>query len=143
MYRNFARHAAGAAAAWLMFCVEGVLAYIGLLVFASVTDADTGGPLAGPLLVLLAAVAGGFVTAAVLLPSVLAAEAARRRRWLLAFGSTAVLLALVALLLTAVTTTTAREAVTGWLVAVAVTVLPLTAWSGVAAIGARFRRSPP
>ncbi|SCF39159.1 hypothetical protein GA0074695_6497 [Micromonospora viridifaciens] len=63
MFPQLARHLAGGAAAWLAFVVQGAVIYVGLLVYALATGADAGGPLAGPLLVLLA---GGLAVAAVL-----------------------------------------------------------------------------
>ncbi|WP_402468911.1 hypothetical protein [Isoptericola aurantiacus] len=56
-----ARVVAGAAAGgavWLGYLALGALLYAGLLVLALVTGADAGGPLAGPLLVVIGAVTG-------------------------------------------------------------------------------------
>ena len=139
MYRNIARHVAGAAAAWLVFCVEGAVGYAGLLVFAWATGADPGGPLAGPFFMLVAAVAGGAVTALVLFPSVMTGEVIGRLRWLAALGIATALLGLAAAGWGAATATTVREATIGWLITVAATVLPLTAWSAIAVVGGRVR----
>ncbi|MEE3917724.1 hypothetical protein V2I01_00215 [Micromonospora sp. BRA006-A] len=58
MGTTVARHLAGAVAAWLVVVAEAVAGYLGLLAYALVTGADPGGPLAGPLLVLIAALLG-------------------------------------------------------------------------------------
>ncbi|GAB1645830.1 hypothetical protein [Krasilnikovia sp. MM14-A1259] len=139
MYFTIARHIAGAAAAWLVFCVEGAAGYAGLLVFAGVTGADPGGPLAGPFLMLVAAVVGGAVTSLALLPSVVIGEVIGRLQWLVALGVVAVLLGVAAAGWSAATDTTAREAAIGWSVTVAASLLPLAAWGAVAAVGSRIR----
>ncbi|MGQ5262438.1 hypothetical protein ACTWLT_16970 [Micromonospora sp. ZYX-F-536] len=74
MIGKIARHLAGAAASWLLFVVQGVVVYVGLLVYALVADADTGGPLAGPLLVLLAGVLGVALVPLLFVPAGLVGE---------------------------------------------------------------------
>ncbi|MEV6595672.1 hypothetical protein AB0M36_02285 [Actinoplanes sp. NPDC051346] len=134
MFRAIPRHAIGAAAAWLLFCAEGVLAYLALLAYAFLACLDPGGPLAGILFVLLAGTAGGVVTALVVFPSVLVAQAASRLRWLAALAMATALLGLAAAGWSAATDTTVRAAAYGWLIAVAATTLPLVAWSAIAAL---------
>ncbi|WP_432955259.1 hypothetical protein [Micromonospora haikouensis] len=74
MLPKVARHLAGGAAAWLVFVVQGVVIYVGLLVYALAVDADTGGPLAGPLLVLLAGVLGVALLPVLFIPAGIAGE---------------------------------------------------------------------
>jgi hypothetical protein len=77
-----ARYLLGAAVAWVLYPVMAALAYVALFVVAAVTDADLGGPLAGPFMILIAALVGIPLTVAVLLPCVAAGElVARRTRW--------------------------------------------------------------
>ncbi|MEU8072141.1 hypothetical protein AB0B20_20545 [Micromonospora sp. NPDC049151] len=80
MGASVARHLAGAAAAWLAVVAEAVLGYLGLLAYALVTGADPGGPLAGPLLVLIAALLGVAGLPLLFAPAVALGEAAGRRR---------------------------------------------------------------
>ncbi|SBT65583.1 hypothetical protein GA0070622_2581 [Micromonospora sediminicola] len=85
----FARHLVGMATAWLVVLAETVAGYLGLLSYALVTDADPGGPLAGPLLVLIAAVLGLVLLPLLFLPAVAVAEAAGRRRGVVATSALA------------------------------------------------------
>ncbi|MFJ8581333.1 hypothetical protein [Micromonospora sp. NPDC093277] len=78
MIGKIARHLAGAAAAWLVFVVQGVVAYVGQLAYAVVADADTGGPLAGPLLVLLAGGVGVALVPLLFVPAGLVSEVATK-----------------------------------------------------------------
>ncbi|MBU8855907.1 MULTISPECIES: hypothetical protein [unclassified Micromonospora] len=80
MGTTVARHLAGAAAAWLVVVAEAVLGYLGLLAYALVTGADPGGPLAGPLLVLIAALLGVAALPLLFAPAVALGEAAGRGR---------------------------------------------------------------
>ncbi|MEG3637336.1 hypothetical protein [Micromonospora palythoicola] len=50
MNRTIARHGAGALVAWVVFVAQTPVIYAGLLVYASSTTGDLGGPLAGPVL---------------------------------------------------------------------------------------------
>jgi hypothetical protein len=80
-----ARYAVGAAASWAVFPIEAALLYVLLLVAAAVFDQDLGGPLAGPLMVLLAALVGICVTTLVTFPALAIGELiARRTRWVAA-----------------------------------------------------------
>ncbi|MET7471769.1 hypothetical protein ACFYON_01615 [Micromonospora sp. NPDC005686] len=81
MGATVARHLAGAAAAWLVVVAEAVVGYLGLLAYALVTGADPGGPLAGPLLVLIAALLGVAGLPLLFAPAVALGEAAGRRRF--------------------------------------------------------------
>ncbi|MCP2327896.1 hypothetical protein HDA40_006403 [Hamadaea flava] len=77
-----ARYLLGAAVAWVLYPVTAALAYLALVVFATITDAGLGGPLAGPFMILAAALLGVALTVAVLLPTVAIGElVARRTRW--------------------------------------------------------------
>ncbi|MEH0826764.1 MULTISPECIES: hypothetical protein [Micromonospora] len=80
MGTTVARHLAGATAAWLVVVAEAVVGYLGLLAYALVTGADPGGPLAGPLLVLIAALLGVAALPLLFAPAVALGEAAGRRR---------------------------------------------------------------
>lgn len=80
MGTTVARHLAGAAAAWLVVVAEAVVGYLGLLAYALVTGADPGGPLAGPLLVLIVALLGVVALPLLFAPAVVLGEAAGRRR---------------------------------------------------------------
>ncbi|MEV4671643.1 hypothetical protein AB0K34_08355 [Actinomadura sp. NPDC049382] len=89
MFVRTGRHLAGAIAACAAFVVQGIAIYAGLLVCAVVADADTGGPLAGPLLVLLAGVMGVVLVPLLFLPASVIGEAAAKRgrlltKWLVA-----------------------------------------------------------
>ncbi|PGH41147.1 hypothetical protein COO58_28040 [Micromonospora sp. WMMA1996] len=77
------------ATAWLVVLAETVAGYLGLLSYALVTDADPGGPLAGPLLVLIAAVLGLVLLPLLFLPAVAVAEAAGRCRGVVATSALA------------------------------------------------------
>ncbi|MEO3777427.1 hypothetical protein ABGB16_11355 [Micromonospora sp. B11E3] len=79
-----ARHLAGAVAAWLVVVVEGVVAYLGLLVCAVATNSNLGGPLAGPLLAVLAGLVGLVTVPLLFIPAVVAGDLTGRRRGLLA-----------------------------------------------------------
>ncbi|MBB5114974.1 hypothetical protein [Micromonospora echinospora] len=80
MGTTIARHLAGATAAWFVVVAEAVVGYLGLLAYALVTGADPGGPLAGPLLVLIAALLGVAALPLLFAPAVALGEAASRRR---------------------------------------------------------------
>ncbi|MCZ7476327.1 hypothetical protein [Micromonospora sp. WMMC273] len=80
MGTTVARHLAGAVAAWLVVVAEAVAGYLGLLAYALVTGADPGGPLAGPLLVLIAALLGVAALPLLFAPAVALGAAAGRRR---------------------------------------------------------------
>ncbi|MFU8875040.1 hypothetical protein [Micromonospora sp. SL4-19] len=80
MVNAVARHLAGMAAAWLVVVAEAVVGYLGLLAFALATESDPGGPLAGPVLVLVAAMYGVALQPLLFLPAVAVAEATGRQR---------------------------------------------------------------
>ncbi|MFI7215477.1 hypothetical protein [Micromonospora maritima] len=135
----FVRHLVGMATAWLVVVAEAVVGYLGLLAYALVTDADPGGPLAGPLLVLIAAVVGLALLPLLFLPAVAVGEVAGRSRGVVATsalaGAAAIVLAVGYALATAVATDVpaARVPVVAGLVALAV--LPPTAAYALAARG--------
>jgi hypothetical protein len=79
---HLARYAAGAVLSWLIFPIEAALIYVALVVAAVLFDQDLGGPLAGPMMIVLAAVLGAGVTVLVALPAILVGDLiARRTRW--------------------------------------------------------------
>ncbi|MEU8332087.1 hypothetical protein [Micromonospora sp. NPDC048839] len=80
MVAGIARHLAGMAVAWLVLVAEAVVGYLGLLAYAVATGSDVGGPLAGPVLVVIAAVLGVALLPLLFLPAVAVGEAAGRRR---------------------------------------------------------------
>ncbi|GAA1871135.1 hypothetical protein [Actinomadura bangladeshensis] len=89
MFVKTGRHLVGAASACLVFIAQGVVIYLGLLARAVVTDADTGGPLAGPFLVLLAGVVGIVFVPLLFLPAGVIGEVAAKKgrlltKWLVA-----------------------------------------------------------
>ncbi|MEU5789481.1 hypothetical protein ABZ754_17335 [Micromonospora purpureochromogenes] len=74
------RHIAGAVVAGVVFTVEGLACYLLLLGYALVTDSGAGGPLAGPVMVLVAALAGLVLVPLVVVPAGVVAELTGRRR---------------------------------------------------------------
>ncbi|MGC4834762.1 hypothetical protein ACLQ3D_09700 [Micromonospora vinacea] len=92
------RHLAGVVAACLALVAEAVLGYLGLLAYALATGSGVGGPLAGPMLVLIAAVLGVVLIPLLFLPAVAVGEAVGRHR---GTGRVVVLAALVAVVLAA------------------------------------------
>ncbi|GIJ61321.1 hypothetical protein [Virgisporangium aurantiacum] len=126
-------------AAWLVFVIEGVLLYGGLLVAAVAFDRDTGGPLAGLLLVALAAVLGIVVTALVCVPAAalghLAGRRARRWQWTktlaATLGSAALLLALYIPGAVLIASGSGTGALVAWTVALAVTAPPTIVFTTV------------
>ncbi|MEU8185481.1 hypothetical protein AB0B85_14715 [Micromonospora sp. NPDC049044] len=80
MVAGIARHLAGIVVAWLVFVAEAIVGYLGLLAYTLATGSEVGGPLAGPMLVLIAAVLGVALVPLLFLPSVAVAELASRRR---------------------------------------------------------------
>ncbi|MCZ7428532.1 hypothetical protein O7607_22565 [Micromonospora sp. WMMA1949] len=75
-----ARHLAGAVAAWLVVVAEAVAGYLGLLAYALVTGADPGGPLAGPLVVLIVGLLGVAALPLLFAPAVALGEVVGQRR---------------------------------------------------------------
>ena len=126
-------------AAWLVFVIEGVLLYAGLLVAAVAFDKDSGGPLAGLLLVALAAVLGIVVTALVCVPAAalghLAGRRADRLQWtktlLATLGGAAVLLALYVPGAVLIGSGSGTGALVAWAVALAVTAPPTIVFATV------------
>lgn len=83
MFVKVGRHLVGAVVACAAFVMQSVVIYAGLLACAVVADADTGGPLAGPFLVLLAGVVGVVLVPLVFLPASVIGEMAVKRGRLL------------------------------------------------------------
>ncbi|MEV1333828.1 hypothetical protein AB0J20_30120 [Micromonospora costi] len=144
------RHAAGAAVAWLVFTLEGLLGYLVLLGYALVTDSDPGGPLAGPLVVLLAALVGVIVVPLLVLPAALVGDLTARRRGrflgaLVGGGGAMLLAALCAVVVSLATDVPAAGALLAGLVAALAVVPPLAAHAATAraarTLAQRFRRS--
>ncbi|QKW33949.1 hypothetical protein HUT06_07835 [Actinomadura sp. NAK00032] len=89
MFVKAGQHLVGAIVACLAFVVQSTVIYAGLLVCAVVADADIGGPLAGPFLVLLAGVVGVVLLPLLFLPAGVIGEVAAKRgrlltKWLVA-----------------------------------------------------------
>ena len=87
MTAKIGRHLAGALVACLAFVAQGAVIYPALLAFAIATDTDTGGPLAGPFLVLLACAVGVVLIPLLFLPAGVIADAVAERmltKWLAA-----------------------------------------------------------
>lgn len=89
MFVKAGQHLVGALVACLAFVAQSAVIYAGLLVFAVVADADTGGPLAGPFLVLLAGVMGVVLVPLLFLPAGVIGEVAAKSgrlltKWLIA-----------------------------------------------------------
>ncbi|WP_339153585.1 hypothetical protein [Actinomadura luteofluorescens] len=78
MFVKAGRHLVGAIVACAAFVVQGVVIYAGLLACAVVADADTGGPLAGPLLVLFGGLVGVLLMPLPFLPASVIGEAAAK-----------------------------------------------------------------
>ncbi len=92
----------------MAFIVQAAVIYAGLLAYAVVTDRDTGGPLAGPFLVLLAGLMGVVLVPLLFLPAGVIGEMAAKKgrlltKWLVA-TTVAGALAMVYAFLTAVAT---------------------------------------
>lgn len=148
----FGRYASAALAAWVVFVVEGVLLYAGLLVTAVASDADVGGPLGGLLVAALAAVLGLLLTGLVCAPAVALGEiVGRDRHWSVtpaaALGTAALLLALSVAVAAWITRLSTAEAVVTWLAALLAVTLPTIALATVAygsgRLLARFAPSRP
>lgn len=108
MFVKAVQHLLGAAVAFSAFVVQGVVIYAGLLAAAVVTDKDIGGPLAGPLMVLLASVVGVVLVPLLFLPASIIGEVAAKRgrlltKWLVA-TAVAAALAMVYVFIAAVAT---------------------------------------
>ncbi|TDD63534.1 hypothetical protein E1293_43095 [Actinomadura darangshiensis] len=108
MFVKTGQHLVGALVACSAFVVQGVIIYAGLLACAVVADADTGGPLAGPFLLLLSGVVGVVLVPLLFLPASVIGEVAAKRGRLFTKGlvATAVAgaLAMVYVFLAAVAT---------------------------------------
>ncbi|TDC40447.1 hypothetical protein E1211_01470 [Micromonospora sp. 15K316] len=147
-----ARHVAGAVVAWLVFTLEGLVGYLGLLGYALITNADPGGPLAGPIFVLVAAMLGLVAVPVLVVPAALIAETTARRRGrfvgaLIGGGGAMLLAALCAAVTALVTDVSAGGAVLAGLVAALAAVGPLAAHAATAAavrgMAQRLRRPRP
>lgn len=84
MFTKIAGHLSSAAVAFLVFVAQGAVIYVGLLTYAVMTNADLGGPLAGPLLVLLAGLVGVALVPLLFLPASIIGEVAAKNGRLLA-----------------------------------------------------------
>lgn len=108
MFTKIAGHLAGAAAACLVFVVQAAVIYVGLLAYAVMANADPGGPLAGPLLVLFAGAVGVALVPLLFLPASVVGEVAARSGRLLAklliASAVAAVLAMIYVFLVAVAT---------------------------------------
>jgi hypothetical protein len=148
MFGRIVRHLAGAAAAWTVFLLQGVVVYVGLLLYAVMADKDTGGPLAGPFMVLLAGVVGIALVPLLFVPASVVGEAAARSgrlpaKLLVAFAVAAVLATIYVLLLARVTGVPGDDTLVAGLLGVAAGLGP-TAVSVAVTHGIRkiVRRAP-
>lgn len=137
MFGMIARHLAGAVAALLVFVAQGIVAYVGLLVYAVITDAGLGGQLAGPFLVLLASGLGVALVPLVFVPAGLAGEAATKGgrlplKLLIASAVAAVLATIYVAVLAAATDVPTVTTVLTCLGAVVAVLAPTTVYVGVA-----------
>ncbi|WP_341718624.1 hypothetical protein QQG74_02265 [Micromonospora sp. FIMYZ51] len=149
MVGRLARHLAGAAAAWFVFVVQTALVYLGLFAYAGVTNADLGGPLGGPFLVLLAGIVGAILVPLLFVPAGLIGDAAARSgRFLvkmLITSAAAMVLAAIYMAVVALTTGDSLDVMLWSCLGAAVTVLvPAVAHvavaDGVLKVGRIWRR---
>ncbi|MEU6206469.1 hypothetical protein ABZ814_23140 [Micromonospora musae] len=149
---TIARHVAGAVAAWLVFTAEGLVGYLGLLGYALITNADPGGPLAGPVFVLVAALVGFVAVPLLVAPAVLVAEATGRRGGrfvgaLIGGGGAMLVAASAAAAVALVTDVSPGGAVLAGLVAALAVVGPVAAYAATAGavrgLARRMRRPKP
>ncbi|TYC01394.1 hypothetical protein FXF53_11560 [Micromonospora sp. WP24] len=149
---TIARHVAGAVVAWLVFTLEGLVSYLGLLGYAVITNGDPGGPLAGPVFVVVAALIGFVAVPLLVAPAVLVAEATGRRRGrfvgaLIGGGGAMLAAALCAAAVALVTDVSPGGAVLAGLVAALAVVGPVAAYAATAGairgLARRARRPQP
>jgi hypothetical protein len=135
VFGGIARHVIGAGIAWAVFTVQSGVIYLGLLAYALIADADTGGPLAGPLLILIAAVVGAGLVPLLFVPSVALGEAAGRRgraaRLPVTVGTAALLAAVYVGGVCAVTDVALTDSAVAWLVGLLTLLAPLSAYAAV------------
>lgn len=135
MIGNITGHLAGAAAAWAAFVVEGAVFYVGLLVYAMVADTGTGGPLAGPLLVLLAGVLGVGLVPLLFVPASVAGQVAAKNgrllvKLLIALAVAAVLAAIYVAVVAVATDVPIADAVLACLGGVVAVLIPTAVYVG-------------
>jgi hypothetical protein len=126
----------GAGIAWAVFTVQGGVIYLGLLAYASVAGAGTGGPLAGPFLIVLAALVGAVLVPLLFVPSIALGEAGGRTggaatRLAITVGTAALLAAIYVGGVSALTDVTVTHASVAWLIALLVLAAPLCAYAAV------------
>ena len=135
MFGRIARHAIGAGIAWAVFTVQGVLVYLGLLAYALATDDDTGGPLAGPFMVLLTAALGAVLVPLLFVPAIALGAAGRRgglaARLAITAGTAALLAAVYVGGVCAATDVAATDTVVVWLIGLLALPGPLCAYAAV------------
>ncbi|MEU4678331.1 hypothetical protein [Micromonospora sp. NPDC023737] len=134
---TIARHVAGAVVAWLVVTFEGLVSYLGLLGYALITGTDPGGPLAGPVFVLVAALVGFVVVPLLVVPAVLVGQVTARRRGrfmgaLIGGGGAMLLAALGAAAVALATDVSAAGSVLAGLVAALAVVGPVAAHAATA-----------
>ncbi|MEU8301396.1 hypothetical protein AB0C04_29425 [Micromonospora sp. NPDC048909] len=142
MVGTIARHVAGAVVAWLTFTLEGLVGYLALLAYALATNSDPGGPLAGPVFVLIAAVLGAVAVPLLVVPAVVVGEVAARtggrvRRIVTACAAAMVLAALCAVVIALATDVSAGGTVLAGAVGALAVAGPVAAHS-VTAEGGRL-----
>ncbi|MEU6073573.1 hypothetical protein [Micromonospora sp. NPDC047074] len=145
MFGRVVRYVGGAAAAWLVFTLQGVLVYLGLLLYALASGTDAGGPLGGPFMLLLAAALGLVLIPVLYVPTLVAVEVVGKRvgfagRLVTAAAVMVVLVGAVVALVAALTDVSPGAGLVTWLVALASVVLPAVAATAVVYGGAVLAR---
>lgn len=150
MFGKVALHGIGAGVAWAAFTVQGLVVYLVLLAYAVGEDLDTGGPLAGPFLVLIAAVVGAVLVPLLFVPSMALGAVGRRgpaARFAITAGTAALLAAVYVAGVSVATDVPAADAVVAWLIGLLALPGPLGAYAAVVhggqAIWRRLSRSEP
>ncbi|GIJ44641.1 hypothetical protein Val02_15270 [Virgisporangium aliadipatigenens] len=150
MFGRIALHGIGAGVAWVVFTVQGLVVYLVLLAYAVGEDLGTGGPLAGPFLVLIAAVVGAVLVPLLFVPSMALGAADRggpAGRFAVTAGAAALFAAIYVAGVSVATDVTAADAVVAWLVGLLALPGPLGAYAvvvyGGPAIWRRLLRPEP
>ncbi|TCB98569.1 hypothetical protein E0H26_09395 [Micromonospora zingiberis] len=132
MFGRVARYVGGAVMAWIVFTVQGALAYLALLAYALITDTPSGGPLAGPFMVLIAAVLGAALIPLLYAPTLLVVELASRKvgpvaRLLLAGSVLTVTIGILVAVVAIAAQASVPAALMAWLIGAVSVILPASA----------------
>ncbi|MFD0903259.1 hypothetical protein [Actinomadura sediminis] len=136
MFARAGGHLVGAVVACLAFALQGVAVYVGLLAYAVVTDTDTGGPLAGPFLVLLSGVVGVVLVPLLFIPASVIGEVAAKSgrlltRWLAASAAAGALAMIYVFLAALATDASIANSLLASLVAALAVLVPTALCVGV------------